>query len=153
MRGTWRIMTTMGMVLVVAGCYEHTYTMGAGAPSGPIVYEEGQDHWLGGLIGERTHDLSQVCPSGNATIHDEQTFLNGLVSALTVGIYTPTNLTIRCSTGQRADIVLSEEEVLSILIAPAFRERVAALLPDRLHQVEFGIQALEEDVADAFQDD
>jgi len=147
-----RMMAAIGLMVVVAGCYEHTYTVGAGAPAGPIVYGEWQNHWLGGLIGERTHELSQVCPSGNATIHDEQTFLNGLVGVLTAGIYTPTKLTIRCSTGQRVDIVLSEEEVLSILIAPAFREQVAVLLPDRLHELEPGIEALEEDVADAFLD-
>ena len=131
---------------------QHTHTIGAGAPDGPIVYDEWQGHWLGGLIGERTHNVSQICPSGNATIHDEQTFLNGLVGVLTAVIYTPTKLTIRCSTGQRVDIVLSEEEVLSILIAPAFREQVAVLLPDRLHELEPGIEALEEDVADAFLD-
>ena len=152
MIATWRMMMTIGMVLVMAGCFEHTYTMGAGAPSGPIVYDEGQDHWLGGLIGERTHDVSQVCPSGNATIHDEQTFLNGLVAVITGGIYTPTTLTIRCATGQRVDIVLSEEKILSILHAPAFRERVAVLLPDRLHELELWIEVLDEDVVNAFLD-
>ena len=143
-----RMMAAMGLIVVVAGCYEHTYTVGAGAPAGPVVYGEWQHHWLGGLIGERTHELGELCPSGNATIHDEQTFLNGLVTFLTSGIYTPTTVTIRCSTGQSAQLQLSRKEIVSIVTAPAFRERLETVLPGRLREVESGIEALEEDFAD-----
>ena len=147
-----RMMAAIGLVVVAAGCFEHTYTVGAGAPAGPVVYGEWQNHWLGGLLGERTQEVSEVCPSGNATIHDEQTFLNGLVAVLTTGIYTPTKVTIRCRTGQSAQLQLSRKEVVSILTAPAFRERLETVLPGRLHNVEPGIEALEEDLADAFVD-
>ena len=144
----WRMMATMGLVLVVVGCYEHTYTVGGGAPAGPVVYGEWQHHWLGGLIGERTHELSNVCPSGNATIHDEQTFLNGLVSVLTAGIYAPTTVSIRCDTGQRAQLQLSRKEIVSILTSPAFRDRLETVLPGRLREVDSGLKALEEEFAD-----
>ena len=143
-----RMMAAIGLVLVVAGCYEHTYTVGAGAPASPVVYDQWENHWLAGLIGHRTHELSEVCPSGNATIHDEQTFLNGLVSVLTSGIYAPTTVTIRCSTGQSAQLQLSRKEIVSIVTAPAFRERLETVLPGRLREVESGIEALEEDFAD-----
>ena len=33
----WRMMAAIGLVLVAAGCFEHTYTVGAGAPAGPVV--------------------------------------------------------------------------------------------------------------------
>jgi hypothetical protein len=148
MISAWRMMTAMGFVLVVAGCYEHTFTIGAGAPAGPIVYDEWQTHWLSGLIGERTHDVSALCPSGNATIHDEQTFLNGLVSALTIGIYSPTKVTIRCSTGQSAQLELSRKEIVSILTAPEFRERLETMLPSRLREIDSRIKVLEEELAD-----
>ncbi len=147
-----RMMAATGLIVVAAGCYEHTYTVGAGAPAGPVVYGEWQSHWLGGLIGHRTHELGELCPAGNATIHDEQTFLNGLVAVLTSGIYTPTKVTIRCSTGQSAQLELSRKEVVSILTAPAFHERMETVLPGRLPNVEPGIEALEEDLADAFVD-
>ena len=147
-----RTMAAIGLVAVAAGCFEHTYTVGAGAPTGPVVYGEWQNHWLGGLIGERTQEVSEVCPSGNATIHDEQTFLNGLVAFLTTGIYTPTTVTIRCSSGQSAQLQLSRKEVVSILSAPAFRNRMETVLPGRLPDVESGIEALEEDLADTFVD-
>ena len=148
----WRMMAVVGLVLVLASCYEHTYTVGGGAPASPVVYGEWQHHWLGGLIGERTHEMGEICPSGNATIHDEQTFLNGLVTALTGGIYAPTTVTIRCSTGQSAQLQLSKKEIVSILTAPAFRERVETVLPGRLRNVDSRIDVLEEDLVDAFVD-
>lgn len=144
----WRMMATMGLVLVVVGCYEHTYTVGGGAPTAPVAYGEWAHHWLGGLIGERTHALSEVCPSGNATIHDEQTFLNGLVSVLTSRIYTPTKVTIRCDTGRRVQLELSRKEIISILTSPAFRDRLETLLQGRLREVDSGLKALEEEFAD-----
>ena len=143
-----RMMAATGLIVVAEGCYEHTYTIGAGAPAGPVVYGEWQSHWLAGLIGERTHELGELCPSGNATIHDEQTFWNGLISVLTTGIYTPTTVTIRCSTGQSAQLQLSRKEIVSILTAPAFRKRLEVVLPGRLREVDSGIEALEEDLAD-----
>ena len=142
-----RMMVAMGLIVVVTGCFEHTYTLGAGAPASPVVYGEWQSHWLGGLIGHRTHELGELCPSGNATIHDEQTFLNGLVFVLTSGIYAPTTVTIRCSTGQSAQLQLSRKEIASIVTAPAFRERLETVLPGRLREVESGIEVLEEDFA------
>ena len=95
---------------------------------------------------------ASFAPRGNATIHDEQTFWNGLISVLTTGIYTPTTVTIRCSTGQSAQLQLSRKEIVSILTASAFRKRLETVLPGRLREVESGIEALEEDLADAFVD-
>ena len=126
--------------------------MGQGAAAAPIVYEEWQSQWLGGLIGERTLDIDVLCPSGNATIHDEQSFLNGLVSALTVGIYSPTTVKIRCEGGRSADIDLSEQDVIGIITAPAFMERIEAMMPERIDEARLGRQALEEDFQDGVLD-
>jgi len=48
-----RVAWTLGLVIVTAGCYEHTFTIGQGAPTSSVVYEEWHNHWLSGLIGER----------------------------------------------------------------------------------------------------
>ena len=139
-----RVVTAMGLVAVLAGCYEHTYTVGAGAPAGTLVYDHWQNPWLGGLIGEIDVEVGEVCPSGNATIHNEQSFLNGLVTALTVGIYTPTEVKIRCDTGQQDDLALSAEEVGRIMLAPAFLNRVETLLPVRFQEARLGVRAFED---------
>jgi hypothetical protein len=137
----------MGLVLVIsaAGCFEHTYTFGQGAPVGPVVYDEWQSQWLGGLIGEETHDVRAICPSGNATIHDEQSFLNGLVAVLTSGIYTPTTVTIRCETGGEGEITLREKEIIAIAESPFFLERVQEVLPERLGDAQLIVQSLDAD--------
>jgi len=139
-----RAVTILGLLAATAACYEHTFTVGAGAPAGPIVYQEWHSQWLAGLIGERDIQIDDQCPSGNATIHDEQTFLNGLVSVLTTGIYSPTTVTIRCEGGRSGDLELSEGEVMTILGSPRFLERVEELLPDRFGEAELGVRALQQ---------
>ena len=128
-RKGWSLMGP-ALVVVLAGCYEHTYVVGAGAPRGRVVYDEWHDHWLGGLIDPgKELELRRLCPSGNATIHEEVTFLNGLVGALTGEIYAPTTVTVRCRRGRRAQMELSAEEVRQIVTSPEFLEWVAAVAP------------------------
>ena len=137
-----RGMMTMGLLVAASGCYEHTYTVGQGAPVGPVVYSEWHSSWLGGLIGERNIVVDRVCPSGNATIHDEMSFLNGLVATLTAGIYTPTEVKIRCDTGVAVGLQLDEQDVQSIVSSPVFLDRVERLIPERSIEVETEIRAL-----------
>ena len=42
------------------------------------------------------------CPSGVATIETQQSFLNGLVGALTLGIYAPQEVRVTCASGSAA---------------------------------------------------
>ena len=81
--------------LLATGCMKHTYDVGAGAPRGKVVYDNWESHWLFGIIGETQLDIKEICPSGNATIHDETDFLTGLVGALIGIIYRPSKVTIR----------------------------------------------------------
>jgi hypothetical protein len=93
------------------------------------VYDEWRHHWLFGLISpEHELEIQQICAgSANATIEQEQTFLNGLVGALTGGIYSPTTIQVRCATG-RIDLDLNEDELRRITSDPIFRDRVEAVL-------------------------
>jgi hypothetical protein len=137
-------MTSIGVVLLLASaaCYEHTFTVGGGAPHGPVVYDHWQNYWLGGLIGHTRIDVEQLCRSGRATIEAKQTFLNGLVAALTSGIYSPTTLKVRCADGRRADVELTEEDVARIVADPAFMQWVGQDLPERREEVAAAQAAL-----------
>ena len=139
---------TMGLLVSIAGCFEHTYTMGTGAPAGPVVYDEWQNQWLAGLIGDRNLEVQQVCVSGNATVRDEQSFLNGLVSVLTGGIYTPTTVTIRCDSGRSVDLELDEGELMTILESPILMDVIEEQMPERLAEAQEGLRALEYDRQD-----
>ena len=45
-----QMLIVAGLLLAGAGCYRHTYTVGAGAPAGPLVYDHWHHHWLWGII-------------------------------------------------------------------------------------------------------
>jgi hypothetical protein len=96
-------------------CYRHTLVLGDGAPAGTLAYNHWENFWIIGIVGHTRVDVLKVCPSGDATIEAKQTFLNGLVSALTSGIYTPTTLRLRCNDGRTAAIPLLGDDVRTIV--------------------------------------
>lgn len=127
------------VAVALAGCYRHTIHVGAGAPRGLVVYDHWTHHWLFGLVNpEEDIYIEDVCPSGNATIRGEATFLNGLVSALTSGIYSPTTVTVRCDSGSSQDLDLNETDVATIVSDPAFLDWVDAVSPELLDEAKQG---------------
>ena len=123
------------MLVVTAACYEHTFTIGNGAPAAPIAQEEWRHHWLWGLISpDKEMRLRDECSSGDATIEAEQSFLNGLVAALTGGIYSPHTVRIRCGDGT-ALLELDEGDLARILSAPEFMAWLHESAPERVDAV------------------
>ncbi len=117
---------TLVMLLSTAACYEHTYNTGAGAPNAPVVYQSWHNHRLGGLISPNQKiAIAEMCPSGNATIHEEVSFLNGLVGALAGEIYATTTVEVRCDT-RSADLDFSAADVERIVTSPGFFAWVVA---------------------------
>ena len=73
MRGTKLTGISVALLLAVVlstsvACYRHTIIAGTGAPTGPLLYDHWEHFWIVGLIGDKTLDVAQICPSGNATI-------------------------------------------------------------------------------------
>jgi Bor protein len=109
------------LALTSAGCFKHTYSTGTGGDTAAEPkYSEWHTHWLGGTIGEGNASVSEVCPSGNATIKDEVSFVNGLVGGITLGIYYPTTVEIYCGS-KTAKVDLSAEDVRAIANDPRTR--------------------------------
>jgi len=133
---------TLVALLPLVGCYEHTIDVGGGAPHAPVVSDHWQNYWLGGLIGHTKLDMEKACPSGRATVEAKQTFLNGLVAALTSGIYSPTTLRVRCERGGHADLGLDEADVAAIVAEPDFLLWVGAEMPERRDEVAAAQAAL-----------
>jgi len=79
----------------VSGCFRHVYSQGNG---GTVEkYDQWQHHFVVGLVNTPTVDVDSVCPNTkDFTVYERQTFLNGLVSGLTLGIYTPSKITVSC---------------------------------------------------------
>lgn len=133
----------LGSLVLVAiltqGCFQHTFTVGTGAPNGDQVYKAWHHHWLFGIIrpkDQKNVEVAKFCPSGNATIYEKTSVLNGLVKALVGFVYAPTTVTILCDDGSRAAVELSAQDVARVVQDPLFLEVVADLVPERLAEVQ-----------------
>jgi hypothetical protein len=123
------------LALALTGCWKHAYNVGTGAPNGTQVYKKWQTHWAWGLAGTAQADVKQHCPSGNATIKSQATFLQGLIRGLTAGIYGPVTVEILCADGRSSSIELKEETVSQIVNDPRFLDWVAEEAPEQMPEV------------------
>jgi hypothetical protein len=136
------LVVILPLLVVAAGCFTHTVRIGGGASDEPVAYDQWEHFWILGLVGHKEVDVQQICPGGRATLVARQSFLNGLVSVLTSGIYTPTQLTIRCPGVQAATIELEADDVQRIVADPRFQEWVATDLPQKAAAVATAQAAL-----------
>ena len=83
------------MTLLVTSCYTHTYNVGKGAQTGVEVTEK--NHYLiYGLVPLQTSDPTKMADGAqNYTVTHQHTFIDGLISSITAGIYNPTTTTVR----------------------------------------------------------
>jgi len=82
------------VVLVLAGCTHVTYSFHR--QLGP--HQEGTSRfYFWGLMNRAEVAVGERCPGGVAKVHVHTTFGNGLVSALTLGVYTPRTYEIWCA--------------------------------------------------------
>ena len=53
--------------------------------------------WFWGIVAAKPIDVRESCRSGVAQVETEQSFLNGLVGVVTIGIYSPQRLRVTCA--------------------------------------------------------
>lgn len=71
-----------------------------GLPAGTVVIDRPfVSTWIFGIVAAKELDLREQCPTGAATIETEQSFVNGLVGVVTLGIYTPQHVRVTCAAG------------------------------------------------------
>ncbi len=101
------------LLLLAAGCYKIDYVQG---PSDPFPSET-EWHHIGifGLV-EFTNPvrLDQICPQGWARVHNERSFLNGLVTRVLSlwgagWVYQPHTVKVYCSSGQTLQVELNDQ--------------------------------------------
>jgi hypothetical protein len=83
--------------LALGGCYKATFIRDP-----DVVRGEEHDQWTSffvfGLVGEQSLDVHQFCPDGRvAEVQTGGNFLTGLVSVVTIGIYTPRKVYVTCA--------------------------------------------------------
>ena len=85
----------LGFSLFMTSCFTYTYTMGRG-PQSNVTVTEKNHYVVYGLAPLKTSD--PVAMAGNSVDYEvtiQHTFIDGLIQALTLGIYTPTTTTVR----------------------------------------------------------
>ena len=80
--------------------------------------------WLWGLV--PADDISTVaeCPNGVATVETQQSFANGLVGLLTIGIYTPQEVRVTCA---QAGAMLPTGPEIDVQHGASIDVRIAAI--------------------------
>jgi Bor protein len=88
----------LGLALVSLACYHQIVR--TGRPAGTTVVDmPWVSSWLWGLVPAEDLNVSPQCPSGVAVVETEQSFANGFVGLITLGIYTPQHVRITCASG------------------------------------------------------
>jgi hypothetical protein len=112
-----RAMAGLVALVMATGCY--TVRFQSNLPPGGAKYEEKGHFFLWGLVGEKQVDLKKLCPAGPARWQNQQSFVDGLIGVVTLGIYIPRSVDVEC-TAAKAEATSPEEELLAqISAAPA----------------------------------
>ena len=88
----------LAATFLVTGCYTTRFQSNL-APGG-AKYEEKGNFFLWGLVGEKEVDLKKLCPAGAARWQNQQTFVDGLLGFITIGIYIPRTINVECTAGK-----------------------------------------------------
>lgn len=80
--------------MLLTSCFSYTSVVGEGA-QGNSETTQWNHYVIYGLAPVGVSDSKQMADGAeNYSVHTRQSFVNGLVSALTFGIYTPTTTTV-----------------------------------------------------------
>lgn len=90
------------MVLCVslAACFHQVVQTGRNPAAVPVVIDKPfVTTWLWGLVAADEIDVRKECPAGVAVVTTEMSFMNGLATAITLGIWSPQHVTVTCAGG------------------------------------------------------
>lgn len=93
---TMKMMTVaFASAILLTSCYSYTSVVGSGAQGNNEVTE--WNHYvIGGLAPVGVSDTKKMANGAkDYTIFTRHTFVNGLINAITFGIYTPTTTTVK----------------------------------------------------------
>ncbi|HGE8270036.1 TPA: Bor family protein [Aeromonas hydrophila] len=93
-----KVLLTTVVAMLLAGCAQQGFTVNSGntvKPTKNVTHH----FFISGLGQSKTIDAATVCNGADKVVRVEaqHTFLNGLLSAVTLGIYTPREARVYCS--------------------------------------------------------
>jgi hypothetical protein len=93
-----RWLSAFALLALSIGCYHATIETGA-SPSAEVISKSFASGWIYGLVPPSTVSTAAKCPAGAAKVETQLSFVNQLVSLLTLGIYTPMAIKVTCAAG------------------------------------------------------
>ena len=127
MRYSGSLAVALGLTL--SGCFHQVVQTGR-TPGTTVVKKPWTATWLWGIVPAKPIDVTRDCPSGIATVETKQTFMNGLVGAVTLGIFTPRDVTVTCASGTARGIGMKE----FIVARDASQDEKARVLADAIEE-------------------
>lgn len=112
------------LMFALTSCYHAQITTDK-EPSNNVIEEEWAHSFVFGLVPPSEVEASSECSNGVARVETQISFLNGLVRALTSGLYTPMTITVTCATGSDVANSTLEENVNMTLKENSSNEEVA----------------------------
>jgi hypothetical protein len=91
-----RRLAPFALAALLAGCYHATVETGRPL-STQVVEKKFASGWVYGLVPPSTISTAEKCPDGAAKVETQLSFVNQLVSFLTLGIYTPMDIRATCA--------------------------------------------------------
>ena len=98
------------MAVASVGCYHAKITTGR-TPGTVVVNKPFASGWIYGLVPPSTVEAASECPDGVAIVETELSFVNQLVSFLTLGIFTPMHIKVTCAASGSASTATPDHEV------------------------------------------
>ena len=90
----FKLATVVTVFALLTSCYSYTSVVGNGA-QGNQSTTKWNHYVIAGLAPVGVSDSKEMAGGAeNYTVHTRQSFVNGLLSAITFGIYTPTVTTV-----------------------------------------------------------
>jgi len=86
------------MALGAIGCHHATIDTGLKS-STEVIHEPFAASWIYGLVPPSTISAAVKCPHGVAKVETQRSFLNSLVTFITIGIYSPMEIKVTCAAG------------------------------------------------------
>ena len=110
-----RIGAALACAALSSACYRVTINT-ASSPTAAMVDKQWVNSFVYGLVPPSAPiNVQQPCNGNVSQVVTQRSFLNGLVAAITWGIYTPMRVTVACGSGTRTSMGLPQE----LLGAPA----------------------------------
>jgi hypothetical protein len=89
------------LFFILPGCYKASFYRDPSVVRGR-EHDEWSDFFVFGTVGKQDYDVSQFCPAEVAEVRTGGNFATGLVSVVTIGIYTPRKVYVTCADDKSA---------------------------------------------------